>query len=152
MLLDDTRFPLVFLRAHTEAIATIDEQRERNGQLEKLLRRQTPFVLIADHSMDDHAEETSEERKAKALFFKQIKNRMRRYCLGLIVIEGNTPVNSAARVAAAAASKAFGFSVQFVADGAAGAAKGLLLLEKNGCPRPQTGSYHSRTFDEKSPP
>jgi hypothetical protein len=130
MLLDDSRFPLVFLHAHEEPNSSIDESLERNRQLEKLLDKQTPFVLIADHSTHDHDDETPEERKAKALFFKQIKNRMRKYCLGLIVIEGNAPKNAAARVAAAAASKALGFSIQFAVDEEQAAAKGMVLLEK----------------------
>ncbi|WP_245304842.1 hypothetical protein [Rhizobium multihospitium] len=131
MLLDDSRFPLVFLREHEDDGSSIDEVLERNNQLESLLDKQTPFVLIADHSTHDHDDETPEERKAKALFFKRIKDRMRKYCLGLIVIEGHSPINAAARVAAAAASKALGFSVQFAADEEQAAAKGLLVLEKH---------------------
>lgn len=131
MLLDETRFPLVFLREHEDESSSIEEVFDRNNQLESLLDRQTPFVLIADHSSHAHDDETPEERKAKALFFKRIKDRMRKYCLGLVVIEGHSPMNTAARVAASAASKALGFSVQFAADEEQAAAKGLLLLEKN---------------------
>ena len=131
MLLDDSRFPLVFLRAHEEESSSVDEVLGRNRQLETLLDKQKPFVLIADHSAHDHDDETPEERKEKALFFKRIKDRMRRYCLGLIVIEGHSPVNTAARIAAAAASKALGFSVQFAPDEEQAAAKGMLLLEKD---------------------
>ncbi len=131
MLLDDSRFPLVFLRAHEEESSSVDEVLERNSQLEALLDKQKPFVLIADHSAHDHDDETPEERKEKALFFKRIKNRMREYCLGLIVIEGHSPVNTAARIAATAASKALGFSVQFAADEESATVKGTILLEKN---------------------
>lgn len=131
MLLDDSRFPLVFLRAHEEESSSIDEVLGRNRQLETLLDKQKPFVLIADHSAHDHDDETPEERKEKALFFKRIKDRMKRYCLGLIVIEGHSPVNTAARIAAAAARKALGFSVQFAVDEEQAAAKGMLLLEKD---------------------
>lgn len=130
MLLDDSRFPLVFLRQHEEDGSSIDEVLDRNNQLGSLLDKQTPFVLIADRSTHDHDDDTPEERKAKALFFKRIKDRMRKYCLGLIVIEGHTPMNAAARVAASAVSKALGFSVQFAANEGQAAAKGLLLLEK----------------------
>src|SRR5262245_27418132 len=89
MLLDESRFPLVFLRAHTETDSSIDEQLERNRQFERLLDRQMPFVLIVDHHTHDYDDETPEERKSKALFFKRTKDRMKKYCLGLIVIEGN---------------------------------------------------------------
>lgn len=142
MLLDDSRFPLVFLRAHEAPSSPIDEQRERNERLERLLDRQTPFVLIADHSTHDHDDETPEERKERALFFKRIKERMRRYCLGLIVIEGDAPVSAAARVAGTAASKAFGFSIQFVANEEQGVAKAVLLLQKAGPPAAQVGLHH----------
>lgn len=131
MLLDDSRFPLVFLLAHEEENSSVDEVFGRNRQLETLLDKQKPFVLIADHSAHDHDDEAPEERKEKALFFKRIKDRMRKYCLGLIVIEGHSPVNTAARIAAAAASKALGFSVQFAADEEQASAKGMLLLEKD---------------------
>ncbi len=125
MLLDDSRFPLVFARTDVEASASINEQ------LEGLLYKQAPFVLITDHSPDDHDDETPEERKEKALFFKKIRDRFKKYCRAMIVIEGNTPTNAAVRVAAAAASKAFGFSVLFVADEEHATAKGLALLEKD---------------------
>lgn len=131
MLLDDSRFPLVFLREHEEEGSSLEEVLGRNSQLEVLLDKQTPFVLIAAHSAHDHDDETPEERKAKALFFKRIKDRMKRYCLGLIVIEGHSPMNSVVRIAATTASKALGFSVQFAANEETAAAKGLALLEKN---------------------
>lgn len=122
MILDETRFPLVFMRAHEKAGADINEHFER------LLDKQIPFVLITDHSPDDHADETPAERKEKALFFKRVKVRFRKYCRGMIVIEGDKPTSMAARVAAVAASKAFGFSVQFVADEDQAISKGMLLL------------------------
>lgn len=130
MLLDDSRFPLVFLRDHEDETSSIDEVNDRNNQLESLLDRQAPFVLIADHT-HDHDDETPEERKAKALFFKRIKDRMKKYCLGLVVIEGQSPMTGAARAAAAAVSKAIGFTVQFAPDEEQATAKGLRLLEKH---------------------
>ncbi|WP_375786966.1 hypothetical protein ACE10Z_05150 [Bradyrhizobium sp. Pha-3] len=125
MLVDDSRFPLVFLRSHAESSATI------NQQFEDLLEKRQLFVLITDHADDDHEDETKEERKEKALFFKQIKDRMRSFCRGMIVIEGRMPLNAAMRVTAAAASKALGFSVLFALDEDEAAAKGMLLLEKD---------------------
>ncbi len=124
MRLDDACFPLVFLRAQAEATAPVNEQFER------LLEKRAPFVLITDHSPDHHDDETPEERKEKALFFKRIKGRMRDYCRGMIVIQGNAPANAAMRLAAAAASKAFGFAVHFEIDAAHAAVKGLTLLDK----------------------
>jgi hypothetical protein len=130
MILDDVRFPLVFLRAHADGIHS-DEQAGRDELFEGLLKRASPFVLIVEHIAHDHDDETSEERKAKALFFKRIKQRMASYCLGLIVIEGDSPLNAAARIAATGASKALGFPVQFVKDEGAAVAKGRSLLEQH---------------------
>lgn len=65
MFLDDTRFPLVFAREEGQSPASI------LAELEALLNRQAPFVLITDHSPDDHDTETAEERREKALFFKR---------------------------------------------------------------------------------
>ena len=130
MLLDDSRFPLVFLRAHEEVYSSVEEVLDRNRQIESLLEKQQHFVLIADPSDHDHDDETPEERRAKALFFKQIKAQMKQYCLGLVIVEGHAPLNAAARVAAVAASKALGFSVQFAADEEQAAVKGTLLLER----------------------
>jgi len=125
MLLDDSRFPLVFLRSQSESSASI------NQQFEDLLAKKQPFVLITDHAHDDHEEETQEERKEKALFFKQIKDRMRSFCRGMIVIEGGKLANAAVRVTAAAAGKAFGFAILFAINEEEAAAKGMLLLEKD---------------------
>lgn len=125
MKVDDSHFPLVFLRSHLLSSASIAEQ------FEVLFERNKPFVLITDHAHDDHEEETSEERKEKALFFKQIKERMRRFCRGMIVVEGDAKINAAMRVTASAAGKAFGFSILFASDEEDAASKATLLLEKD---------------------
>lgn len=125
MFLDTSCFPLVFLRAHAEAAAPIDEQFER------LLARQLPFVLITDRWPDHHGEETPKERRNQALFFNKVEDRMRRYCRGMIVIEGGEPTGVAVRLAAAAASKTLGFPVHFEADAPHAAVKGLALLDKD---------------------
>lgn len=122
MLLDDTRFPLVFAREEGHSPASI------LAELEGLLDRQAPFVLITDHAPDDHHAETAEERKEKALFFKRTKDRFRKYCRAMIVIEGKKPASAAVRLAAATASKAFGFSVLFETDERRAAARGMLVL------------------------
>ncbi len=122
MLLDDTRFPLVFAREQGEPGASI------LAQLEALLDRRAPFVLITDHSPSDHDDETAEERREKALFFKKVRDRFKKYCRAMIVVEGTKPTNPAVRLAAATASKAFGFSVFFETDEQRAAARGMLLL------------------------
>lgn len=124
MLLDDSRFPLVFAREQGDSDASILDQ------LEGLLDRQAPFVLITDHSPEDHDDETPEERREKALFFKKIRERFKKYCRAMIVIENGKQTNAVVRAAAAAASKAFGFSVLFEADEERAVAKGMFLLER----------------------
>lgn len=89
------------------------------------------FVLITDHAPDDHEDETPEERKQKALFFKQVRDRLRKLCRGMIVVEGNNPTPAAGLIAAQAASKTLGFSVVFVADEQQAVEKGKLLLAKD---------------------
>ncbi|WP_407865095.1 hypothetical protein [Phyllobacterium phragmitis] len=125
MLLDNSRFPLVFAREQGDPGASILDQ------LEALLDRQAPFVLITDHSPEDHGDETPEERREKALFFKKVRDRFRKYCRAMIVIENGKPTNAAVRVAAATAAKAFGFSVLFEADEEQAVAKGMSLLEND---------------------
>ncbi|EUB98925.1 hypothetical protein PMI07_005206 [Rhizobium sp. CF080] len=125
MLFDDSRFPLVFLRTQTESAISINEQ------FEQLLDKRERFVVITDHSPDDHEDETQEERKEKALFFKRIKHRMREFCCGMVVIEGQTSASAVLRVAATAAAKAFGFAILFVSDEEQAVTKGLALLEKH---------------------
>ena len=125
MLLDDSRFPLVFAREEGDSSASILDQ------LEALLDRQAPFVLITDHSPEDHHDETPEERREKAFFFKKVRDRFKKYCRAMIVIENGKPTNAAVRIAAATAAKAFGFSVFFEADEERATAKGMLLLEKD---------------------
>lgn len=125
MLIDDSRRPLVFLRTHEETATSIELQFER------LLENDSPFVLITDHSPDDHHHETPEERKQKALFFKRVRDRLRKLCRGMIVVEGDKPTPMVARITAQAASKTFGFSVSFVASEEKAVEQGWLLLGKD---------------------
>ncbi len=127
MLLDDSRFPLVFLREAGPA-----DRLAIQDQLEHLLDRQAPFVLITDHAPGGDEAETPAERKEKALFFKRVKDRLRRHCRGMIVIQDDQPIGAAMRIAATAAAKAFGFSILFVADADQAAARAASLLARAG--------------------
>jgi len=123
MLLDEKRFPLVFLRHDGSADAPAIQD-----QLERLLDRSAAFVLVTDHAPGGDEAETPAERKDKALFFKRVKDRLRRHCRGMIVIEGDRPTAMAGRIAAAAAAKAFGFTILFAADEDQAAAQAASLL------------------------
>lgn len=122
MLLDRSRLPVVFIR--TDA----DEETSINDQIEALLEERRPFVLVTDHAPDDHGDETQEERKERALFFKKIRDRMRAYCRGMIVIDGGRPMSPAIKIAAVAVGKAFGFAIVFAADEEEAERKGRSLI------------------------
>lgn len=126
MFFDDSRSPLVFLRRHLDPEATAHADDE--VQLERLLDRGRSFVLITDHAADDHADETVEERRQRAAFFKRIKDRMQRLCRGMIVLEGDRPLPAPVRALASTASKAFGFPVAFARDEAEAIRLGERLL------------------------
>lgn len=110
MFIDISQAPFVYIRAEVESSVPIAEQ------FQQLLAQEQPFVLITNHRQDDHPDETPEERKEKALFFKKVKERMRQLCRGMIVLEGDKPTPAAMRLMAATASKAFGFAVKFAAS------------------------------------
>jgi hypothetical protein len=126
MLIDNSLSPIVFLRTHAESSIPIEEQ------LQQLLNKGQRFVLVTDHSQDDHHDETPEERKQRALFFKKIKDRMRVLCGGMIVLEGDKPTPAPVRLVATTASKAFGFTVAFATDEEDAIEKGKSLLAQQG--------------------
>lgn len=110
MLIDQARFPLIFMRddVHSDIPATT--------QLVTLLDRDERFVLISDHSPGDEDDATPGERKERALFFKRNKDRLRKLCAGSIVIEGDKPTPMPIRIAAQTFGKAFGIGFYFVRD------------------------------------
>lgn len=121
MHLDDTRFPLVY------ADADLDSPLSFREQFELILGRQRPFVIITDHPPGEHAE-TPDERREKALMFKQIKDRMRTYCRGMIIIMPDGALTSALQLAATTAAKGLGFTIQFAVDEAVAQDKAERLL------------------------
>ncbi|WP_321291239.1 hypothetical protein [Alcaligenes phenolicus] len=89
MQVDDTQFPLVFLREHSSQ----QTPQQAQDQLEALLNRGQRFVLLTDRlGGGDHAhEESHEDRKQRALFFKQNKQRLKDLCAGMVVISKGGP-------------------------------------------------------------
>lgn len=122
MLIDQSRFPLIFMRAdvHSDIPATT--------QLNALLDRDERFVLISDHPPGDKHDEAPEERKERALFFKRNKERLRKLCAGSIVIEGEKPTPMPIRLAIQTFGKAFGIGFFFVRDEAEAIEKATYLL------------------------
>ena len=118
-----SRFPLVFAPSGDHSLSVITRQ------LEEILERQTPFVLITDHHPDDHEDETKEERREKAFLFKKVKSGFMKYCRGMIVIEGDRRITPAMRLAASGVSKALGLAVRFVPDEASAITSGEEILK-----------------------
>jgi hypothetical protein len=124
MQFDTSKFPLVFLmeQTHAQSAATVE------AQLAALLDRGERFVLLTDHLPGDHPEESKEERKERALFFKRNKDRLKQLCRGIVFITGERTVSAAIRLAAQGAGKALGLGFAFVPseDEAQGEAMRLL--------------------------
>ncbi len=110
MLIDQIRFPLVFMRAH------VHSDLPASTQLNVLLGRNARFILITDHFPGDEHGETPEERKDRALFFKRNKDRLRKLCARSIVIEGDKTTPMPIRVALQTFGKTFGTGFFFVHD------------------------------------
>lgn len=121
MFLDRSEFPLVFVRSGETMNDNVEDQ------LRHLLERKEEFVLITDHSEDDHDNENHEDKKKRNLFIKSIKGDLRKYCMAMIFINRRT-ITALERMAAATAAKAFGFSIAIISDeeSARQAAKGHL--------------------------
>lgn len=114
MRLDAMKFPLVFLRAHDQAHAA----HEAEVQFDALLDRGERFVLLTDHlpGDDDGHDESHEDRKQRALFFKRNKQRLRQLCGGLVIITGERSIPAPARLAVQTLGKVLGLSFAFVRD------------------------------------
>ncbi|WP_431257337.1 hypothetical protein ACQ86G_22185 [Roseateles chitinivorans] len=127
MRFDTSRFPLVFLMENTQAAGPTETV---EAQLIALLDRGERFVLLTDHLPGDHAEESHEERKERALFFKRNKDRMKRLCGGLVFITGDRSVSAAVRLAAQGAGKVLGLGFAFVPSEDEATGEALRLLAK----------------------
>lgn len=112
MLIDTSRFPLVYLRepeAQVPTDAGNGNDASAEAQIESLLDQGRHFVLLTDHPEESH-----EERKQRALFFKRNRERMRQLCRGMVVITGDRAVPTALRLAVQGMGKALGMRVAFV--------------------------------------
>lgn len=114
MQLDATRFPLVFLREHDQD----HSHQAAEAEFAALLDRGERFVLLTDHLPgDDHGhDESHEDRKQRALFFKRNKQRLKDLCAGLVIITGDRSIPAAAKLAVQTLGKVLGFASAFVRD------------------------------------
>lgn len=122
MLIDLEEFPLVYLRADQ------DSTQSPEAQIKALFARGERFVMIADHSPDDHHEERHEQRKERALILKRFRNQLTRWCAGAIVIENKGPVAKPIKLASQAFGHAFGVPFAFVPDDVAARETALRIL------------------------
>ncbi|MDH7795104.1 MULTISPECIES: hypothetical protein [unclassified Beijerinckia] len=122
MYLDQAHFPIVFLREEGPSEMPLPHQ------LVELLAAGKKFVLITHHRLGEGHDETHEERKERALFFKQIRKQLHELCRGIIFIQGDRPFALPVRAAAQTFVKALGMTVAFVADEQAAVQQGNALL------------------------
>ncbi|MFB8342848.1 hypothetical protein ACWGNA_18615 [Brucella cytisi] len=111
MQIDKSRYPLVFLRE-----SAFPQTENPEAELEAILTKGLPFVLISDHPPHDNRNEPQQAKKARALFFKRNRETFVRNCAGAIVIDGARTTAMPFRVAAQAFGKAFGVPFHFVPD------------------------------------
>ncbi|QTD44097.1 hypothetical protein [Ottowia testudinis] len=110
MMLDLGQFPLVrILPINTTQIAP-----ER--QIELLLDREQPFVLMMHRRDERHPDDNPENRKSRSRFFKQNRDRLKRLCAAAILVEGDSPVSPPIKAMAWGLSKAFGVPFHFAHD------------------------------------
>lgn len=114
MQLDATQFPLVFLREHDEHLS----HQAAEAAFAALLDRGERFVLLTDHLPGDHHrhDESHDDRKQRALFFKRNKQRLKDLCAGLVIITGDRSIPAAARLAVQTLGKVLGLGFAFVRD------------------------------------
>ncbi len=114
MQVDDTQFPLVFLREHEQEHTSQQTQ----DQLEALLNRGQRFVLLTERlgGEDRNQEESHEDRKQRALFFKRNKQRLKDLCAGMVVITQGRAIPAAARLAQHTLGRVLGLRFAFVFD------------------------------------
>lgn len=114
MHMDDTQFPLVFLREHDQQ----QTPQQAQDQLEALLDRGQRFVLLTERlgGAAGKQEESHEDRKQRALFFKQNKQRLKDLCAGMVVISKGRAIPTVARLAQQTLGRVLGLQFSFVLD------------------------------------
>lgn len=130
MMLRCDEFPLVYVEDHDHHPSAPGEPSWQE-ELEALLGRSRPFVIIFDAPRKDDHEESQAERREKAIWFKRNRARLTSLCAGAMVIESAGPTPLPIRMAAQAAGKALGVEFRFVGDDkAAREAATIILAEK----------------------
>jgi hypothetical protein len=107
---DVSGFPIVRSRANT---ARPGYAPQWEGEMEALLARAEPFVIIFE---GDRPEEAQEDRKHRGIWLKKNKLRLSAVCKALISIEENDLKRMAVKAQSAMAERAFGIPMMVVAS------------------------------------
>jgi hypothetical protein len=129
MLVDDTQFPLVWMRADTS-----DTPASPFASLETLLAREESFVLLDNLAHEEH-EDTPEERKQLALWMKSHKAALRTFIKAAIHIEPDADKQAAARAFSPTYEKFWGYPLRVVASTEEALALARELLSGSGAER-----------------
>ena len=129
MPLDNTHFPLVWMRYDEEPDHDHDEDFE---VLEASLRRGTPFVILTDNAPSEDHEHSQEEKKRTALWMKKHRSDLRMLVLAMIVIEPNAAKRLAFKTFGVAFAKFWGYPLKLASTREEGLEiAGKLLSERS---------------------
>jgi hypothetical protein len=103
-LIDLGRDPVVVF--NPPLIGTADRIERYHAALEWLIKRERPFVLVT-RADGDEASESHEDRKTRALWFKQNLGALMLVCRGFVYVEQDEARQAAWRARAAGMAKAF---------------------------------------------
>ncbi|MDE1149243.1 MAG: hypothetical protein PW843_22000 [Azospirillaceae bacterium] len=95
-------------------------------EMDALLARAQPFVMVMDGSM--HEEEAHEDRRERAIWMKQNRDRMAALCRLVVAVEPDAVRRAAFKVQAAIAVKAFGVPMDVTATQEEAALKAATAL------------------------
>tara|TARA_R110002124_G_scaffold10096_8_gene50910 strand:- start:12122 stop:12508 length:387 start_codon:yes stop_codon:yes gene_type:complete len=126
MNIDASEFPFVWMR---DGDRTDDEESEQQVFLD-LLAGGRRFVLIAARmpSLSDLGEMTPDQRKARAVMFKQHRAAITRLCAAMIMVGDGSRLPAPIKAAIEGLSGAIGVPMVFVPDAAAALALGTARL------------------------
>lgn len=126
MVIDSTRFPLVWMKVGASGINTGDEGFKA---FEALLARAEPFVLLdQERANQEHPEPSHEEQKQLSLWMKRHKTALRSFVKAQIHIEPDVTKQQAAKLFAVKFEYFWGFPLCVVDSNEDGLALARTLL------------------------
>ena len=126
-LLDDSRFPIVMYRVPAPCAATFESGDGLLADLEALLRRGEPFVMI---SSGQHDREPPDIRRSRALWFKENVQRFAPLCKAMIHVERDSDERRRMESRLSTVGRGIGTRFMVVADAATAEALAWSLMAK----------------------